>query len=718
MQDMMSRHANTKGFLKGWVRNHRTELLLFLLLWITYAYFYQSTGHNEAAKFDQMRAIVQDHTLEIDKYWWNSADVIRYTKNGSNHVYPNKAPGMALVTVIPFAVFSIALSPLRRLGLPEWIYWHLLTYLTTIFTVSLLSALAAVAMYRVLNGLSGDKYFSALAVVAIWLGTLVFPFSTLFFSHQLVAALLAIAFYLLFKIGRREVAATRSQFFYLGGAGLLMSFSVAAEYPAILLAGALSVYAFWAILRCQPLSRDRARLVVVWIVGMLVGAGALLIYNVGAFGKPFYIPYESYAKAGASFSQTYSHGLLGLRWLGFRHFLQALAAITIYPQIGMLYIGVQGWRVYACNPVLWLSLPGLAIMIWKRHLRAEGLLVAAMTGMYILFITSYGTSAYDWSGAVYFGSRHLIPILPFLALPLCLGARLLRLAFYPLLAISIFYMLVVTAIEPRVPIPYQNPARDFLLPDYVRGRFAQNTGSLFSGQRNLTKDSTAFNLGKLAGFPGPYQLTPLMLWWLIAGGALLLGVARDDELLKDQQLTAGKASVAKATTRFAKTRLIALLLFVTAISLPPIIIHAVASFRHPSHGLLGKYYRNVNWSGSPIDSEVDPEINFDWSKTLPLPPPFSVEWTGNIVIDEAADYTFSLVADDGALLEIDGRMIVDARHALLQKRSGVIHLNTGLHSIRVRYFNVLFGGSVRLSWTVRGRPEQIIPTEMLVPPRP
>jgi hypothetical protein len=338
--------------------------------------------------------------------------------------------------------------------------------------------------------------------------------------------------------------------------------------------------------------------------------------------------------------------------------------------------------------------------------------------MYLLFITSYGTWAYDWSGAVYYGSRHTIPLLPFLALPLCFGARLLRFVFYPLLAISIFYMLLATAIEPRAPVPFENPARDSLLPDYFRGRFAQNTSALFDGQRNLTKDSTAFNLGKLAGFPGAYQLTPLMLWWLIAGGALLLQVAKHDGAIEAEQLLVGKEWVAKAITRFANGRLIALLLFVTAISLPPIIIHAAASLRHPSHGLLGKYYRNLNWSGSPVDTEVDSDINFDWSKTLPLPPPFSVEWTGNILISEAGEYTFSLVADDGALLEIDGRMIVDARHALLQKRSGVIHLNAGLHSIRVRYFNVLFGGSVRLTWVLRGRPEQDIPTEVLVPSTP
>ena len=584
--------------LCSWAKARRVELLLFVLLWGTFAYFYQSTQQNEAARFDQTRAIAQDHRLAIDDYWWNSADVIRYNKNGRDYIYPNKAPGTTLMAVPVFWLITHLLKPFIAIGLPEWIYWHLVTYLTIIFTVSLLSALAAIAIYRVLLRCTDDAGFSVFAVLAIWFGTMAFPFSTLFFSHQQAAALLAIAFYLLFALRWDGLVSTRlleksplplgegqgeglrakeipnsllnnlssdplpgplpkgegafrqpakSSFTFLCIAGALMGFSVTTEYPTALLVMILSMYGLWVISRSGSGWRSKGKLLAAFVLGLVIGGGFLLWYNLAAFGKIFYVPYEAYAKTGSSFP-VYSRGFLGMRWPGFAQFLHALAAITVKPPIGMLYIGVENWRVYALSPVLWLTLPGITIMLWRPKLRPEGLVVAAMIIVYLLFITSYGNSIYDWSGAAYIGPRHLIPLLPFLALPIYYGGRKLRFVFYPLLAISVFYMLLATAIEPRVPYPFENPARDSFLPDYLRGRLAQNTDALFDPEhRKLTLDSTAFNLAKLARVPRSYQLAPLMFWWLVVGGALLLAATPKSQLIQsaDDGVSSQGASVDK-----------------------------------------------------------------------------------------------------------------------------------------------------------------------------
>ena len=410
-------------------------------------------------------ALLHDGTLAINNYWWNSADVIHYSKNGVDYIYPNKAPGTTIIGLLPFVVASLLVAPARYFGLPDWAAWHYITYLTVVLSVSLLSTLAAIAIFRIAKRISHEHYFSVFAVLAIWLGTLCFPFSTLFFGHQFAAAMLAIAFYLLFTAFERNGEQLRNISTRVGAAGLLMGLAVATEYPAAILVALLSVYGAWRIWSDTARER-RTKLFAALGVGLAVGGGMLLAYNLAAFGKPFYIPYESYAAEKTPFA-TYQQGWLGMQLPGWKQLVHALFAITIQPQIGLLHLRFEDGWFYASNPVLWLSLPGIVIMLWHARWRREGILIAGMVVAYLLFITSYGKSTYDWSGASYLGPRHIIPLLPFLALPIYFGARRVRFIFYPLLAISVFYMLIATAVEPRVPHPFSSPARDFLLPDYL-----------------------------------------------------------------------------------------------------------------------------------------------------------------------------------------------------------------------------------------------------------
>jgi hypothetical protein len=686
--------VETSGLKSKTFASSHIEILLFVLLWVTYAYFYQSSGTNEAVRFDQIRALVHDRTLAIDRYCFNSPDLIRYPEK-TGHVYPNKAPGMTLLGTIPFALVSITLAPFRAAGLPEWIYWHVVAYTTTVFAVGLLSALAAVATYRVLSRMAKDSYFAAVTVLAIWLGTLVFPYSTLFFSHIPTAALLVIAFYLLFEL-RDHSGTNWSRVVRVSVAGVLIGFSVAIEYPAVLLGAVLGSYVLWITWQLEASPRDKLKLLSLFASGLVIGGSALILYNLTAFGNAFYIPYETYSKPGASFYSTYGRGWMGWQWSGLGHFLDALLSLFIYRPSGLFYVVAGRWYLYACNPVLWLCLPGLAVMLWRRTLRPEGLFVGGMLVVYLAFIANYGTSMYDWGGGLYLGPRHLIPLLPFLTLPLYFGAHRLRWVFYPLAAISLFYMLLGTATEPRIAFPFGDIARDFLLPDYVTGHFAENAASLFGPARNLTLDSTAANLPKLLHVPGHYQLVPLMICWVIGGVTLRFFANQKRQ-------------------KFWGVGNVALFLFAGGIAAAPIIHHAMMGQPSGTRGLLGKYYRNATWHGEPAEVRIDRVIDFDWSKRTPYPAPFSVEWTGTIIVDREGLYMFTIGADDGALLEIDGQLVVDATHSLFQEKEQSISLTRGVHSIRVRYFNLLFGGSVKLWWTLLGRPRQILPNEVLVP---
>ena len=77
----------------------RAELLLFLLLWSSYSYFYQSAQHNEAARFDQIRTLLEDRSVAIDRFAYNTADVVVVERGGVKHVYAAKAPGTGMSQV-------------------------------------------------------------------------------------------------------------------------------------------------------------------------------------------------------------------------------------------------------------------------------------------------------------------------------------------------------------------------------------------------------------------------------------------------------------------------------------------------------------------------------------------------------------------------------------------------------------------------------------------
>src|SRR5437660_12624873 len=159
----------------------------------------------------------------------------------------------------------------------------------------------------------------------------------------------------------------------------------------------------------------------------------------------------------------------------------------------------------------------------------------------------------------------------------------------------------------------------------------------------------------------------------------------------------------------------ALFLFTMTVALMPVVYNGCSGAEGGSVRLRAKYYRNAKWEGEPVDVQIDQTIDFDWSKSPPYPAPSSTDWTGNILIEQSGNYQFALISDDGSLLEIDGRTVVDATSVLLQKQTGAIQLASGFHSIHVKYFNSLFGGSVRLFWTPPARPEQIVPAEVLRP---
>ena len=118
-------------------------------------------------------------------------------------------------------------------------------------------------------------------------------------------------------------------------------------------------------------------------------------------------------------------------------------------------------------------------------------------------------------------------------------------------------------------------------------------------------------------------------------------------------------------------------------------------------GLLGSYYPNTSWSGSPSLVRVDPTVDFDWSFGHPIPvSDFSVLWSGSITIPTAGTYTFALDSDDGSSLAIGGTTTVNDP---IGTATNSVTLAAGTYPIIVKYFECCGGPAyVHLSWMPPG----------------
>lgn len=480
---------------------------VFLFAFLTYAFFYQGGGHNEAARFDSIRAFLETGSLSVDAYAGNSADLIRL--RGS--FYSSKAPGTFLIGA---PVFWAVERALRLLPTSVDLRYHLACYATTVLTIGLAAALGAALVARVARALGSCAREAAAIALTLALGTALFPFATLFMSHAATAAVLFGAFALAFRLKlRAREARPRERWTSLFAFGALLGFACALEYPAAIGAVVLFVYAAGAFWR-PP---SRIALGVALPVGALAGALPMAWHNWIAFKDVFYVPYEAYRSSENDLFQAHRAGVLGVRvpvlepsyW---PQFFSHLWSITFAPIRGLFY---------GC-PALLLALPGFAFSLRRRApWRGEAAAAAAMLGAYLAFTASFGDGIAYWGGGASYGPRHALPAFFFCAIPivLALRARWARRWFAGLAALSVFFCLMATAVEPRAPYSPGNPIFGFYAPRFFAGDLAANALGIFSDVP-VVGQSVAFNWGKLMGLPGQLQLLPLFALWIGVAFAL------------------------------------------------------------------------------------------------------------------------------------------------------------------------------------------------------
>jgi hypothetical protein len=179
------------------LRFKKDALLVFILLAITYAYFYQDPGWNGNSRLDLTAAIVREGRLTIDSFYANEGEGIKTGDLSfyNNHYYTDKAIGSSVIA----AVFYLPMYWGARLLGQNLSVW-LMKYLLTLLVLGLPSALAGSLIYVICGYISKSKFRAFIVTLSIALGTMSFPFSITFFGHQLAASLLFISFFLIFQL--------------------------------------------------------------------------------------------------------------------------------------------------------------------------------------------------------------------------------------------------------------------------------------------------------------------------------------------------------------------------------------------------------------------------------------------------------------------------------------------------------------------------------------
>ena len=479
--------------------DRKLDILLFGSLFLTFSYFYQGAFANQNSRFDLSLAMAFNSKTSIDDFHQNTIDKSIY--NGK--YYSDKAPGASILS-LPLVYAASVFIDLEDIKNDVEI-GNFTLYLGTIFSVSLLSAISSIFFRRTLRVLEPKLSLgqSLLITIATYLGTLMLTYSTVIFGHQIAASWLIIGYYFLLKPDCQKRAFWNIQH-WLGC--MFLALAIITEYPALLM-----VIGIWL---SAWLHKRRPLTFIVGIGGMLPPLLVLATYNAMTFGSIFSIGYSHLEHP--LFKQGMEQGFFGL-------------GLPKIPVLSEILFGSYRGLFYFC-PILLVGLLGFTRVRSREQNRIWTPLLLGIGGM-ILLNGSYRF----WEGGTCFGPRHLVPLIPFLALGVVLLPK--RLIFSPVcllvtiwsIAINFLPLMVTPFLAESVTTPLAiyrdliskgslsiNPI-DFATPHFeISQRWQQLENFPIS----------SFNLGELAGLQGLSSLFPLIICQLIVTAFLYSICAR------------------------------------------------------------------------------------------------------------------------------------------------------------------------------------------------
>ena len=238
-------------------------------------------------------------------------------------------------------------------------------WLVSLLSVGVVTAIATVLVLRLARGL-GSETAARLTALTFAFATMAFPYGTMLFEHNIIAACLLGSLYCVER-ARGSAADVASRF--LVGAGLLAGYAAITNYT---MAALVPVFALFL------LARTRSAGGLAWYgAGVLVPLLVICAYNITCFGTPFT---TNYAYQSPTFvTESRILGVFALPRL------DVLLLLLFSPFRGLFF----------SSPVLLAAVAGLVVMWRDTTTRSLVMLVGSVMGFLLLVNASFN----GWAAA-------------------------------------------------------------------------------------------------------------------------------------------------------------------------------------------------------------------------------------------------------------------------------------------------------------------------------
>lgn len=412
------------------------EFKIFFTIWIVYIFYLQMFGSSTMANTQSAltASLVNEFRFEIDTYHMAGGEGNSFY---NDHYYSGQAPGISFISVplyfilkpvfyvIPENAIDFLFEKLENHGSTLMLdfegkerklsnyfpdldkrkiieYVFIAGFILPIFTTSLFSALGSVILYLILKRITKNELLRMSIVFFYAFGSLIFPLSTEFFERPIAIFFMLAAFFVAFRINKKEIKQTKSDFFLVG---ILAGFSVWFDYFHILGAMILFFYLAYPLTKkymvknsLKYFSKFRKKefpLLLSLFVGIFIPVFLLTLYHFVLFDSFFATSYTH---------REYSEHQLEVS--GLENF-SIPDKFTIFSML----------EIFIYYPLILLALYGVFLAIRKRNRFSQEAVFSLTYFSITLIFSSLLTFSYISSQATFIAfsfKRYLIPMLPFI----------------------------------------------------------------------------------------------------------------------------------------------------------------------------------------------------------------------------------------------------------------------------------------------------------------